>query len=228
MMTANAPAVFLSNALPCMTSVKSNVMRMYPSKNAISLLPALLLGLHGNAAHADERYAFDKKHTAINFSVTSFGISQVKGQFSDYDGDFVFCMQHPDKDAVAITLYPAGIHTGDEETDNELRGTDFNAQQFPRIRFVSTAINLIDKDHAKVTGNLILLGITKPITLDAHFTKKEHDPKSGDYVVNFSASGVIKRSDFGMTHLSAIVGDEVRLSIEVEGIDEEDAELKKL
>ena len=201
---------------------------MYMSKNALCLLAALFLGLSGNAARADELYTFDKEHTAIDFSVTRLGMSEVKGQFRDYNGDFVFCIRHPDKDSVAITLYPVGIRTGNEDMDNQLRGPYFfNAQQFPRMRFVSTAVRLIDKDNAKVTGNLTLLGITKPITLDTHFTRKEHDVESGDYAVSFSASGVIKRSDFGMTHLGAIVGNEVRLNIEVQGI-EEKAGFKKM
>jgi len=191
------------------------------SKNAVCLLVALLFLLPGSSARAEERYTFDKKHTSILFSVGSLGVSRVKGQFSNYDGDFVFCIQHPDKDEVAITIYPASLRTSEGEMDNDLRGPDFfNAAQFPRMRFVSTTVKLIDKDNAKITGNLTLLGITRQVTVEAHFTEKEHDTESGDYVVSFSASGIIKRSDFGMNHLIPVIGDEVRLDIQVKGVEE--------
>jgi polyisoprenoid-binding protein YceI len=187
-------------------------------KNVICLLTGLLSLLSGNPARADERYTFDKKHTSILFSVGSLGVFHLEGKFSDYDGDFVFCVRHPDKDAVAITIYPASLHTSAGEMDDDLRGPDFfNTTQYPRMRFVSTAVKLLDKDNAKITGSLTLLGITKPVTVDAHLTEKKHDPKSGDYVAGFSASAVIKRSDFGMTRLIPIVGDEVSLRIQVSG-----------
>ncbi|MDE1901263.1 MAG: polyisoprenoid-binding protein [Alphaproteobacteria bacterium] len=190
-------------------------------RNAIlfCLLSTGLFGLSEKSVLADERYAFDKGHSSILFSVSRFGFFQEKGEFSDYDGDFVFCTQHPDKDAISITFYSAGIRTSDEETDEDLRGPDFfNAAQFPQMRFVSTAVKLVDKDNAKITGNLTLLGVTKPVAFDAHFAERDDDTDNDDYVASFSASGVIKRSDFGMNHLIPIIGDEVHLRIQVKGI----------
>jgi len=119
-----------------------------------------------------------------------------------------------------ITLYPAGLHTGDGEMDETLQGPDFfDAAQFPRVRFVSSTVKLLDKDNATIAGQLTVLGVTKPFTLDVHFKGKEYEPESGDYVVSFTASGIIRRSDFGMSYLTPIIGDEVHLRIQAQGID---------
>src|ERR1700733_11806762 len=188
------------------------------SRNAIlfCVFLAFLLGLSEKSAQADERYTFDKRHTSIFFSVSRLGVFEETGEFRDYDGSFVFCIQHPDKDAITLTLYSAGIHTADEDTEKDLRGPDFfNEAQFPELRFVSTSVKLVDKDNAKISGNLTLLGITKPVVFDAHFTEKDGDSGKDDYVVGFSATGVINRSDFGMDHLIPIIGDEVTLRIQV-------------
>ena len=118
-------------------------------KIVLYLLAVLALGLCANPAQADERYVFDKKHTSISFSVSRLGVFHVRGDFKDYEGEFVFCIRHPDKDFVTITLYPAGLHTGDGEMDETLQGPDFfDAAQFPRVRFVSSTVKLLDKDNA--------------------------------------------------------------------------------
>ena len=189
-------------------------------KIVLYLLAVLALGLCANPAQADERYVFDKKHTSISFSVSRLGVFHVRGDFKDYEGEFVFCIRHPDKDFVTITLYPAGLHTGDGEMDETLQGPDFfDAAQFPRGRFVSSTVKLLDKDNATIAGQLTVLGVTKPFTLDVHFKGKEYEPESGDYVVSFTASGIIRRSDFGMSYLTPIIGDEVHLRIQAQGID---------
>lgn len=187
----------------------------------ICLLPILLL-LPGKPARANERYTFDKEQTTISFSVSHFGFFEVEGEFADYDGDFVISAQHPERDAIAITLFPASIHTTSQAMEKELRGPDFfNVEQFSTVSFVSTAVESVDKNDAKIMGNLTLLNVTRPVTFDAHFTDAALDPKNNDDAVGFSASGVIKRSDFGMDAFVPVIGDEVHLHIEVSGLEKE-------
>jgi len=187
---------------------------------SLCLMALLLFGLSASSTRANEKYTFDKDHTSIFFSVSRFGFLEIGGEFSEYDGYFVFYADHPEKDKIAITFYPAGIHTADEETDATLQGPKFfNATQFPQMRFVSTKITPTDKDNALITGNLTLLDVTKPVTLNAHFAKIDEDQNDeGDYAVRFSATGIIQRSDFGMDYMIPIIGDEVRLRIQVQGI----------
>jgi polyisoprenoid-binding protein YceI len=187
------------------------------------LLVSALLWLPLNPAQADNHYALDKAHTAISYSVDSFlGLSDISGTFAKYDGDFVFCTQHPDKDRISITLYSSGIRTPDGERDEEIQGPHFfNAAEFPEIHFISTKVTLVNNNDADVDGNLTLLGVTKPVMMHVHFLQTNAEPGSDDYVVDFSASGVIERSDFGMTYLDPIIGDEVLLRIEAKGMEKD-------
>lgn len=188
-----------------------------------------LCGLSAGSAQAEERYVFDKAHTTIEFAVSNFGLFDIKGEFAEYDGSFVFCLGHPEEDSISITLYSDGIHDTSGEPDEELRGPHFfDATRFPRIDFVSNKVVFTDKENADVLGDLTLLGVTKPVTLHVHFLGNDSDPDGDDYVVNFSASASIDRSDFGMDYLSPfIVGDEVRLSIEVRGIESDTGDSKE-
>jgi polyisoprenoid-binding protein YceI len=189
------------------------------------LLCILLVGLLPPSAHADERYLLDKAHTSILFSVNDFGVSRVTGSFDAYDGDFVFCLRHPDKNTIKVTLYSSGIHTTDGKEEEELRGPHFfNAAQYPSIRFQSTKVELKDDNDAEVTGALTLLGVTRPTVLHVHFLKKEFSLSEGTYAVNFTATGSIKRADFGMNYLNPLIGNEVQLRINATGLDEDEKE----
>jgi polyisoprenoid-binding protein YceI len=194
-------------------------------KPLLTLLLFLLLASI-QPAHADEHYVLDKAHTAIRFSVSSFfGLSDITGAFTKYGGDFVFCIPDPDEDRIAVTLYSSGIHTPDGDRDEELQGPHFfNAAQFPEIRFVSTKVRVVNENDAVAEGTLTLLGITKPVTMQVHFLQRDAAPGSDAHVVNFSASGIIKRSDFGMTYLDPFIGDEVRLRIEAKGTQDNEHE----
>jgi polyisoprenoid-binding protein YceI len=173
-------------------------------------------------AYADEHYTLDKTHTAIDFSVNSFfGLSEINGAFTKFEGDFVFCKEDPSEDRISVTLYSSGIHTLDGGRDEELQGPYFfNAAQFPDIRFVSTKVELTDENEATVDGDLTLLGVTKPITMRVHFMKKIVDPDSANSMADFTASSIIRRSDFGMTYDDPFIGNDVRLRIKANGADE--------
>ena len=103
-----------------------------------------------------------------------------------------------------------------------MRGADFlNAGEFPEMTFVATKAEKLSDTEGKVTGDLTLLGVTKPITLDVTFNKAGNYPfGDGHYALGFDATGSFKRSDFGMSYGvdGDIVGDEIKLVIGVEGI----------
>jgi polyisoprenoid-binding protein YceI len=166
---------------------------------------------------ASEYYSLDKAHTVILFSVSNFGVWNITGTFSEYDGYFLFSRRDPGKDAVSVTLYAAGIHTQDTNLDEELQGEHFfYAARFPQIRFASTGIRFADADNAEIQGHLDLLGVRRPVTLHVHYLGQHAG--GGDNVVGFSADTTIQRTEFGMDYLSPIIGNEVQIHIEARGV----------
>ena len=170
-------------------------------------------------ALAENNFEFDKSHTRILFFVNHLGFSDTVGEFTDYDGGFVFNEKDPAKSSVDVTLKPSGIRTPSAKLDEHLQNKDFfHTSKYPTIRFISKEIVVTGEKTANVIGDLTLLGTTKPVTLQVTFNKAAHHPMNGKYVAGFSAKGVVKRSDFAMNYLVPMVGDNVRLEIHTEGV----------
>ena len=166
-----------------------------------------------------DRYEFDKGHTKILFFINHLGFSDSVGEFTDYDGHFMFDEKAPEKSSVEVVLKPAGIRTSSAGLDEHLQNADFfNSTAFPDIRFVSTAVKVTGENTGELTGNVTLLGVTKPVTLNVKFNKAGQHPYSKEFVAGFSAETSFKRSDFGMSYGIPGVGDEVRMEIYTEGI----------
>lgn len=175
------------------------------------------------SAHAAERYTFDKAHTQILFFVDHLGFSKSQGEFLDYNGSFTFDTVKPENSSVQVTIKTAGIDMDDEAWDKHMKNKDFfDVEQYPEMTFKSTAITVTGDKTANITGDLTLLGITKPVTLAVTHNKSGKHPFSGKYVSGFSATTTIKRSEFGMNYGLPAVGDDVEVRLEVEGIRIED------
>lgn len=174
--------------------------------------------LYAAPALAD-RYEFDKSHTSIVFHVNHLGFSDVMGVFTQFSGDFAFDRNHPENSKINVSLQPRGIRTSSELLDDVLQGKDFfNTGAYPDITFVSRSISVTGKNTGDVTGDVTLLGVTKPVTLHVTFNKADYAPISNMYTAGFHASATLKRSDFGMTYSIPLVGDEVRIDIDTEGV----------
>ena len=96
----------------------------------------------------------------------------------------------------------------------------FNVEKFPEMTFKSTGVTVTGENTGDVTGDLTLLGVTKPVTLHVTFNKAGKHPMGDKYAAGFSATGTLRRSDFGMDYGLPMVSDEVELRIEVEGVRE--------
>ncbi len=180
------------------------------------LLPALF----STPALAD-RYIFDKSHSYINFYVNHLGFSEMMGRFTEYDGYFNYDEANPSASEMNFSLSAAGIHTSSEILDAKLQGSDFfDSSKYPDIRFVSTNIDITGENTADVTGNLTLRGIVKPVMLHVKLNKIGYSPVTSLYVAGFSATAIVRRSDFGMTTLLPDVGDDVRLDLSAEAINQ--------
>lgn len=185
------------------------------------ILLALPLLLCASPALADH-YTFDKEHTTIMFCISHLGFSEMVGIFTSYDGSFIFDENQPEKSSVDVSLRPSGIHTSSSALDSTLQGKDFfNSSKFPEIHFTSNGVKVTGDHEGVVTGNLTMLGVTKPVKLKVHFNKAGYHPLTNLYVAGFSADTTIKRSDFGMTYLTSMVGDDVKIEIQTEGINDD-------
>jgi polyisoprenoid-binding protein YceI len=171
-------------------------------------------------AQAADKYDFDKDHTHLIFFVSHVGFSNTIGRIREYDGYFTFDEQQPQNSEVDVTLKPASVATDVPALDKILIGEKFfNVEKFPTMHFKSTKIVVTGKNTGDVIGDFTLLGITKPVMLHVTFNKSGIHPYTNNYVSGFSADAVIHRSDFGMGAYIPVVGDEVRIHIEVEGTD---------
>ena len=165
------------------------------------------------------QYNLDKSHASIIFGISHLGFSEYKGQFEDFDATLDLGEDNIENSKVTVTIEADEINTNNDHLEEKLEGEAyFNAAEYPEITFESTALNMEDDESGILTGNLTLLGVTKPVELDVTFNGGAMGPFSNKYTLGFSAEGTINRSEFGMTELVPMVADEVSLDIEVEFI----------
>jgi polyisoprenoid-binding protein YceI len=165
-------------------------------------------------------YAIDTSHTYLGFEIDHLGFSTTYGRFTDVSGTITFNEGNPEASSVEVQIVPASLYTGHEERDKHVRGEDFlNVEAFPEMSFKSTAIERTGEKTGKITGDLTLHGVTKPVTLDATFRKMGDYPmQEGVQAIGFDATGSLKRSDFGIETFLPAVGDEVTLTISLEAM----------
>lgn len=180
---------------------------------------ALFLFLPTSAKAAPEHYSFDKAHTQILFFVNHLGFSMSQGEFHDYDGHFIFDRENPENSSVEVEIRAESIDMDDEKWDTHMKNEDFfHVTKYPVITFKSTKIEQFSEDSANITGDLTMLGVTKPVTLTTTLNKTGRHPFNQKYVAGFSATATVKRSDFGMNYGLPLIGDEAQIRLEIEGI----------
>ncbi len=169
------------------------------------------------AAAAPVSYTIDPAHTYPHFAISHLGFSTLHGRFNHTRGHLTID-QAARSGSVEVVIDAASIDTAHEKRDKHLRSPDFlNAVEFPQITYRSTRVTLHD-NGATVAGELTIMGVTRPVTLDVHHMKCGINPISKKSVCGFDASATIKRSDFGITYGLPAIGDEMRLTFEVEAI----------
>ncbi len=165
-------------------------------------------------------FSIDTDHSSVVFRVDHMGFSKVVGMFLRLGGQFTLDEANLAASQVQIAIDPASVFTRQKSRDKHLRSPDFfNVQEFKQIQFVATRVAMTGGRSGKLTGDLTLLGVTKPVTLDVTINRvaPHPDPRNRVIVAGFSARGSVKRSDFGMTYGGGGIGDVVELWIEIEG-----------
>jgi polyisoprenoid-binding protein YceI len=161
----------------------------------------------------------DKPHSQLVFTITHLGIADISGTFNDFD--VTVNSSTPDfSDAVfELTAKTASIDTRVEQRNNHLKSADFfDVAKYPEITFKSTSLQKNGKDKYKLTGNLTMHGVTKPVTMNVKYRGVTQNPMSKATTAGFQLEGVIKRSDFnvGPGFPAPMLSDEVRIKADGE------------
>lgn len=189
----------------------------------IAFLTLALLLASATPGRAAE-FTLDPVHSQVMFSVSHLGYSHSHGRFADVTGTFNFDEKSPAAAKASVSVKTASLRMDDNAWEEHLKGSDFfNVTQFPEMTFKTTAVEVTGDKTAKVTGDLTLLDVTKPIVLDVTYNKGAVHPMNKKYTAGFSARGNLKRSDFGMAYGLPGIGDDVTLIIEAEGTRNEPA-----
>ena len=178
--------------------------------------PAFAQGQQGAEAAAKVAtgtYTVDTDHTQIAWGINHLGFNVYYGIFGGTTGTLTLDPAKPASASVSLTIPIEQVTTTSEKLNAHLKTADFfDTTKFPTATFKSTGV-VVDGLRAKITGDLTLKGITKPVVLDARFTGAGPNPMSKIETVGFEARATIKRSDYGITYALPVLGDEVSLHI---------------
>ncbi len=178
---------------------------------------AALLGASFAAQAAPVTYKLDPTHTMVLFSWNHFGFSNPTANLGISAGTLVYDEANPAKSSVQVTLPLANLDTHVSALDEHLKKPDFfDAAKYPVVTFKSTRVEPLGGNKFKVTGDLTVHGVTKPVVLDATLNKAGMQPMLKVPAVGFDATGTIKRSDFGIGAYVPNVSDEVQIRITTE------------
>ncbi|UJL47763.1 polyisoprenoid-binding protein [Virgibacillus sp. NKC19-16] len=165
----------------------------------------------------------DTAHSEIGFSVKHMMISKAKGSFDDFSAEIEANVDDLTDSKVEVKIDVSSINTRQEGRDEHLRSADFfDVEKYPNITFVATDIKKKSDNNYDVTGDLTMIGTTKPVTFDIVFEGQSKDPMSGNTVAGFSGETTINRKDFGLNWNAAVetggvlVGEEVKVHVEIE------------
>jgi polyisoprenoid-binding protein YceI len=154
-----------------------------------------------------KKWSIDSDHFVARFSVRHFMIANVEGLFNKITGVIEF--DPPDLTTLSVEaeIDVRSLTTGLPERDEHLLSPDyFDVEKYPKIFFKSTRVEVMGGNCAKVTGDLTIRGIRKPVTLDSKFFGPVKSPFSGKTCIGFSATGKVNREDYGMTWNAAMDG----------------------
>jgi polyisoprenoid-binding protein YceI len=169
-------------------------------------------------------YAIDPTHSRIGFVARHAMVTKVRGSFNEFEGTGHFDAENPANSSLQLTIQAASIDTRNADRDAHLKGNDFfDMATYPEITFVSTAVEPVDDDHYRVTGDLTIKGVTKPVTVDFEYNGAAVDP-FGNQRIGLEGKTTVNRKDWGVSWNAALeaggvlVSEKVTLEFEVSAI----------
>jgi polyisoprenoid-binding protein YceI len=169
-------------------------------------------------------YTVDASHSHVGFVARHAMVTKVRGSFNEFSANASFDPADPSASRAEVTIDVASIDTRSEQRDGHLRSGDFfDVETYPTLSFVSTQVELADESTLRVTGDLTIKDVTKPVTIDFEYTGTARDPFGNDRV-GFEGSVVVNRKDWDLTWNAALetggvlVSDKVTLELELSAI----------
>ncbi|GGS96120.1 MULTISPECIES: YceI family protein [Streptomyces] len=169
-------------------------------------------------------YTIDPAHSTIGFVARHAMVTNVKGGFEDFTGTLHLDGADPAQSTAEIDVQMASIETGNADRDGHLKSADFfKIEEFPTMTFRSTKAEALGGDEFRITGDLSLLGVTKPLTITLEFNGSATDP-FGNERVGFEGKAEILRSEWGLTWNAALetggvlVSDKIKLVFDISAI----------
>jgi len=170
-------------------------------------------------------WKLDPAHSAAEFKVKHMMISNVKGRFTGLNGTLLEDPADPARSSVVASIDVSSISTHDEQRDAHLKSADFfDAEKYPTMTFKSTRVERKSDGEHRVTGDLTLHGVTKPVTFEVEGASAPAKDPWGNTRIGLSATGKINRKDFGLNWNSALetggilVGEDVHITLDVQFI----------
>jgi polyisoprenoid-binding protein YceI len=175
-------------------------------------------------------WKIDNAHSAINFTVRHMMITNVRGSFERFTGQVNFDENDLDNSSVEVQIEAASINTRDPQRDAHLRSPDFlDAEHYPTVTYVSKRVEVLGPNRGRISGDLTIRDITRPVVLDVEFSGLTRSP-FGTTVAGFTAQTRINRKEWGLTWNVALetggvlVGEDIKIDIELEIVKEIEAE----
>ena len=171
-------------------------------------------------------YTLDPAHSRIGFVARHAMVTKVRGSFNEFTGSGYFDQENPDNSHLSVTIEAASVDTRNADRDAHLRTNDFfDMENHPQITFTSTSAEQTDDSSYRVTGDLTIKGVTKPVTLDVEVEGPAIDPY-GNVRIGLEGSTVVNRKDWGVNWNApleaggVLVGEKVTLEFEVSAVRE--------
>jgi len=191
-------------------------------KKTVLFLSILFLVIHSVSAQEEAKWGFDKTHSKIQFDVDHMVISEVSGQFQEYEGTVVTSKEDFSDARIDFSIDVKSIDTDNEDRDKHLRSADFfDVEKYPKIIFSGKEMKKVDENLYQLTGDYTMHGVTKEITLDVKYGGTVKDPY-GNIKAGFKITGIINRADFGLKYNSVmdsggmLIGEEVTITCKIE------------
>ncbi|MFH0173087.1 YceI family protein [Streptomyces cacaoi] len=169
-------------------------------------------------------YSIDPAHSTLGFVARHAMVTNVKGKFNDFTGSLHLDGTDPSKSSATIDITMESIDTGSADRDGHLKTADFfKTDEFPTMTFRSTSAEALGGDDYRITGDLTILGVTKPLSIDLEFNGAAKDP-FGNERVGFEGKAEILRSAWGLSWNAALetggvlVSDKIKLNFDISAI----------
>ncbi|WP_030568088.1 YceI family protein [Streptomyces aureocirculatus] len=169
-------------------------------------------------------YALDPAHTTIGFAARHAMVTNVKGSFKEFTGALYLDGGDPSASSATLDVAMDSIDTGNADRDGHLKSADFfKTDEFPQMTFRSTKAEALGGGEFRITGDLTILGTTKPLTIDLEFNGAAKDP-FGNERVGFEGKAEILRSEWGLTWNAALetggvlVSDKIKLTFDISAV----------